>query len=293
VAQAAATIRDRHWTYERYLEQLGVVPLDQLLTRTPGAGYPRATAAALLLSVAAAEDDDPTGLTSLLLRVLATLSPDGVPRDLLDALPSSTRPEEIDVALAHCVAGSLLSWSVTGDAVIMHRILGRILRERDQTLERWTGTVTAALDLLEPRLFPMREAWSRREDGSQLVVQIEAFWESAGHSTGDLDLTRRQLEARSWAVRQLTAAADLARAIELGAHTLTDRERVLGPDHPDTLTSRANLSYAYQWAGLTEAIPLLEQTLADFARVLGPDHPGHPHFAGQPRLRLPVRGPAG
>ena len=49
---------------------------------------------------------------------------------------------------------------------------------------------------------------------------------------------------------------------------------MLGPDHPDTLTSRNNLADAYQSAGrLDRAIPLYEQTLADRERVLGPDHP--------------------
>ena len=56
--------------------------------------------------------------------------------------------------------------------------------------------------------------------------------------------------------------------------TLADRERVLGPDHPDTLLSRNNLALAYRAAGRTdEAISLNEQTLADRERVLGPDHP--------------------
>ena len=49
---------------------------------------------------------------------------------------------------------------------------------------------------------------------------------------------------------------------------------MLGPDHPDTLTSRNNLALAYQEAGrAAEAIPLHEQTLAALERVLGPDHP--------------------
>jgi hypothetical protein len=56
--------------------------------------------------------------------------------------------------------------------------------------------------------------------------------------------------------------------------TLADRERVLGPDHPDTLMSRNNLAYGYQSAGnVARAIPIYEQTLADAERVLGPDHP--------------------
>ena len=64
------------------------------------------------------------------------------------------------------------------------------------------------------------------------------------------------------------------RAIPLYEATLTDMERVLGPDHPDTLASRNNLAYAYQAAGdLGQAIPLYEATLTDRERVLGPDHP--------------------
>jgi hypothetical protein len=56
--------------------------------------------------------------------------------------------------------------------------------------------------------------------------------------------------------------------------TLTDRERVLGADHPDTLTSQNNLAYAYESAGdLERAIPLYERTLTDCERVLGPGHP--------------------
>jgi hypothetical protein len=55
---------------------------------------------------------------------------------------------------------------------------------------------------------------------------------------------------------------------------LADSERLLGPDHPDTLASRNNLAMAYEDAGrVAEAIPLLERTLADSDRLLGPNHP--------------------
>jgi len=51
-------------------------------------------------------------------------------------------------------------------------------------------------------------------------------------------------------------------------------ERVLGPEHPDTLTTRNNLAYwrgragdaAGAVAALTELLPIRE-------RVLGPEHP--------------------
>jgi Tetratricopeptide repeat len=52
----------------------------------------------------------------------------------------------------------------------------------------------------------------------------------------------------------------LAETIALLERTLADREQVLGPAHPDTLTSRGNLAAAYQEAGrLAEAETLRRQ----------------------------------
>ena len=63
-------------------------------------------------------------------------------------------------------------------------------------------------------------------------------------------------------------------SIEFYEQVLADRVRVLGPDHPDTLTVRNNLAGAYKSAGrLAEAVELFERVLADRVRVLGPDHP--------------------
>jgi hypothetical protein len=48
----------------------------------------------------------------------------------------------------------------------------------------------------------------------------------------------------------------------------------LGPDHPDTLSSRDSLGYALIALGRRrEAVDLHLQTLTDRERVLGPDHP--------------------
>ena len=59
-----------------------------------------------------------------------------------------------------------------------------------------------------------------------------------------------------------------AEAIRLHEETLADRERVLGPDHPDTLKSRNNLASAYQEAGRTaEAMSLHEKNQIGRAHV--------------------------
>ncbi|MFB4271641.1 tetratricopeptide repeat protein [Nonomuraea sp. GTA35] len=55
---------------------------------------------------------------------------------------------------------------------------------------------------------------------------------------------------------------------------LADRERILGADRPETLTSRNNLAHTYQTAGdLGRAIPLFEDTWVARERVQGADHP--------------------
>jgi tetratricopeptide (TPR) repeat protein len=281
LAQAAATIAGQQLTYPGYLQRLRALPVARVLGRAAGQDYRRATAAALLLSIENTENQDPSGVTGMLLRVVSVLSPHGVRRDLLDTLdlPGSDDPDEsagaVGAALERCVRGSLLSWSVGGAAVIMHRLVGRVLRERDRAGGRWAATLAAALDLLEPQLFDTSRAWRQRDLGSELVGHIEALWEATTvEAPDDRDVMARALGARSWAVRQLREAADLARAIDLGLRVTANRERVLGAEHPDTLSSRNNLAGAYQSAGrLTEAIPLYEQTLADRERVLGADHP--------------------
>ena len=69
-------------------------------------------------------------------------------------------------------------------------------------------------------------------------------------------------------------AGRYAEAIPIFEATLKAFERVLGPEHPDTLGSGNNLANAYGDAGrFTEAIPIHEATLKIRERVLGPEHP--------------------
>jgi tetratricopeptide (TPR) repeat protein len=62
--------------------------------------------------------------------------------------------------------------------------------------------------------------------------------------------------------------------IEVGEPLTAELERVLGPDHPDTLNARNSLAVAYQAAGrAADAIPLFEHTLVARERLLGPNDP--------------------
>ncbi|MFF3787694.1 tetratricopeptide repeat protein, partial [Streptomyces sp. NPDC001933] len=69
-------------------------------------------------------------------------------------------------------------------------------------------------------------------------------------------------------------AGDAAGAATRFEELLADRVRVLGPDHPDTLTTRHNLAYWRGQAGdAAGAATRFEELLADRVRVLGTDHP--------------------
>ena len=132
--------------------------------------------------------------------------------------------------MERCAAWSLLTWSVTGDAVIMHRLLARVLRERDQAAGQWVGTVTAALGVLEPLLFPEAQAWARRSEGAGLAVQVQALWDAdAAAGTADPGFPAAARPPAAPARRP-------GRAIDAGARTLTDSMRVLGPDHQVTMS---------------------------------------------------------
>ncbi|MER5584779.1 tetratricopeptide repeat protein [Streptomyces asoensis] len=55
---------------------------------------------------------------------------------------------------------------------------------------------------------------------------------------------------------------------------VADQERLLGGEHPHTLTARANLAASYLHAGrIAEAAELLERVVADQERLLGSEHP--------------------
>ena len=280
LAQAAAALSNQRLSWQEYLKRLRTVPTGYVLRGIRGL-YPKGVAAALLDSVRTAEADETgttgngaaDGTTGRLLRVLAVLSPAGVGRDLLAGLAGL--PYAVDEAAERCVAWSLLTWSVSGDEIIMHRLLARALRERDQEEGSWQQTVAHALDLLEPRLFPEPQALARRAAGSQLAAHVDAVWAATTvDSPLGLDLIRRLLRARIWVVRQLAGAADLAAAVEAGTHLLSDCAELLGEQDRVALAARHALAIAYTVSGqLPSARAQYERTLDDRHRLFGDDDP--------------------
>ena len=287
LAQAAAVIAAQHLSYATYLERLRRLPVADLLAAEEAGQYPRGVAAAVLLSLdhvrAGADGEACTAVMGL----LAVLSAAGVRRSLLYAaarvglagrdgpLPALAA-EVADRVLARLAGTSLLTFSVDGAAVSAHRLVMRVIRENLAAGGALTAVCQAAARLLDGLAASLEERWHEdRAATRDLVEQILALDESAARCPPGSDLDRRMIRLRLWAGLFLGRLGDsTAQAIMIGERLVADQERVLGPDHPDTLAARNNLALAYRAAGRTdEAITLHEQTLADRERILGPDHP--------------------
>jgi tetratricopeptide (TPR) repeat protein len=292
LAQAAAVIAAQHLDYGTYVSRLRSLRVDQYLSRSEGEPYPQGVAEAVLLSLDAAAADDSTGLCGPVMDVVSLLSTTGVPRALLHAagqaglLAGSQKrrrkgravpPQVVDEVQARLVGASLLTFSGDGATVSAHRLVMRIVRERQVRHRDWPRLIVSTADLLEVVAGSLNPVWQYRLAAHDLVQQIVALVEHTAGYPGDSDsaVTRRLLALRSRALVCLGELGDSpAQAVQLGEPLVTDSERILGETHPDTLTSRNNLANAYQDAGrLAEAIPLHERTLAEAERILGETHP--------------------
>ncbi|KAK4221280.1 hypothetical protein QBC38DRAFT_377391, partial [Podospora fimiseda] len=63
-------------------------------------------------------------------------------------------------------------------------------------------------------------------------------------------------------------------AEKLEVQVMETRKTKLGADHPDTLTSMANLAHTWKQLGRHhDALNLMQYSVEGHNRVLGPDHP--------------------
>ena len=260
-----------------YLAQAGASPREyqDLLARYPAAMYQAAVEGGDARTIARiwrvtldrlAEDP----LAGQVLRILAWYAPDAIPRTLLDGLAD---PPAVLRAVGRLATYSML----TADAgtLAMHRLV---------------QAVTRTPDLADPHRDPQQIDAARDQATRQLAAAVPAGWQDpagwpawqillphidalASHAPPDTDtdITAYLLnEAGAF----LHSQRQVARAAGYLQRALADRQRLLGENHPDTLTCRDNLAGTYRAAGdLSRAIPLAEQALADRQQVLGQDHP--------------------
>ena len=116
----------------------------------------------------------------------------------------------------------------------------------------------------------MVQAWLGRVIAKVLIVAMLA----AGCPIGAAAQTADDVDALNKQVAQLYGQGKHKKARAVAERVLAVAERVLGHEHPDTLTSASNLAFLYQAQGrYSEAEPLYQRALEARERVLGREHP--------------------
>ena len=273
LGQAAAVITGQRLAYGTYLERLRALPVRDYLVRGHGQLYPHGMAEAVLLSLDAVQTSQNGDVCIGIMEVMSLVSPSGVYRNLLynfgqtgslssDSSVLSTTV--VDEAVARLAEWSLLAYSRTNEGVIAHRLIMRVIREGLTKAGRLTHlcrNVALVLDAQAGAFAGSLDHPAIRD----IIDQVVALRESARDPSceGDNELTRLMLGLRLWVLYFLNELGDSPRqAIEVGKELTADFERVLGPDHEDTLNSRNNLAEAYLGEGQdSEAISLYKKNL--------------------------------
>jgi Tetratricopeptide repeat len=274
LGQAAAYIQAAGTTLAGYLTLFTDRRAD-LLARGETMGHPADVAATFGLALSRLEAEAPAAAG--LLRLLACLAPEPVPLRLL--LADAQTAAELDpdvaavlgplrgdpVATADAVAALRRYSLVTpaGDGlVVVHRLVQAVTLDqaRADTRQQWEQAAAALVEAAIPHDTRLPAAWPVC---AALLPHAQAILEPT--SDGMSRIARYLGFSGSY-----PAARDLYRLIA-DAHAEDD---AYGPEHPDTLTVRANLALWTGEAGdaagardqYAELLPISE-------RVLGPEHP--------------------
>jgi len=280
LAQAAAVMGGRRLDHGTYLDQLRALPVADYLTGERE--YPPGVAQAVLMSLDAARAGDAGDVCSGAVELMSVLSGAGVRRDLLHAAGQQgalggrrVAAPQVDAALEQAAGWSLLTFSLDGQVMLLHRLVADVIRDALTRRRRLAATCRGAASVLEARAEALAGSPDRpavRDVPEQVAVLAEAAGPAAG---SDEALTGTLLRLRFLALYHLIELGDsAAQAVAVGEPLTADLDRALGPDHHDTLNSRNSLAAAYQAADRpAEAIPLFEQILVVRERLLGPEHP--------------------
>ncbi|MEI5100926.1 tetratricopeptide repeat protein [Streptomyces sp. PmtG] len=245
---------------------------------------------ALLLSLDAVQAADTTGLATTALRLTALLDPAGHPHALWNtsallhhltthhtsvppgdttapSVPATADQAHAALRLLHRYALLTCDTRTEPRAVSIHALTARATRETIPAAATQALATAVADGLLQiwpdPDQHHSDHAAVLRANTSALSDHTsDCLWNPEGHPV----LYR--------AGNSLLNAGLGAPATAYWLHMITESERMLGGEHPDTLTARANLASSYWRAGRTgEAIELLERVVADRERLLGGEHP--------------------
>ena len=278
ITQAAATAQQGGYALSGYLDRLSHHPLESSMSRLEGANYPDAVGIALLMAYEQVLEQLRTGhpqqarIAVSLLGALSLLAASGVPTHWLLRLDGDS--DAVRDTLSVLKSASVIQESSDGDKTFIPWLQGHVYRETYLNDQKKLGEArTCAASVLSGiDVDRLEDGEQRRDETHHLIEQL-------------LSVTSQDYSHSLFSEPRVSSklAETLHDATSLGmsqlALCLTDSVTracdVLGPHHPDTLTSRNSLAGSYRDAGrLDKAIALYEQILEDSIRVLGLDHPG-------------------
>jgi hypothetical protein len=289
LAQSAAFIQERSMTVARYLHLLDQSDstLVELLSEPFEAvgrdsSVPNAVAATWMVSFKQIREQYPNA--SDLLSLMSFFDRQGIPKAFLshwvapkDGQDRAPRERdramgilELEKALGVLKGFSFASEGTTDENLNMHSLVQLVMRKwliRQGTSGAWAGqALTTVSELYPPGSYanwkvcedylPHAYAVLSHEDLSSPAEAI--IRGSLLHNTALFVLYRGQWN----------------KAEELQVQAVAMRRRMLGEEHPDTLTSMANLASTFWNQGRwTEAEKLEVQVMETSSRVLGEEHP--------------------
>lgn len=268
LAQSAAVISSENIGYRGCLDRLRTMPLAQLLPAVPGERYPHRMAEAVLLSVQQVEAHDDTGVVRVLLDALAVLAPSGVPGALLHAVAERHLPDSGRAATERA-SGRLVEASLAtrmgSDSVAVHRLTQRVLQDRARAEGALARVAALIAECLEEGLIPLPEAWERREEGGQLVDQIDALWNAVGADLVVFDgpCVTALARLRGWMAQYLGHVSESARALDTAEETVFCLETTLDPQAEAVFVALETLARVRAGAGRAEAAVAVRRRLLD------------------------------
>ncbi|KAK7419576.1 hypothetical protein QQZ08_010789 [Neonectria magnoliae] len=201
-----------------------------------------------------------------LLALISMFDRQGIPIFLLR---NGTSQLDFDDALAPLLSFSLVRAEIGNQSFEMHRLVQLSMRkwlEADKQLSKWTKESIRVLTAA----FPSGD-YTTWADCQALFPHAR---ETIGHVTGDEEDMLNQANIASRTGWFLLLRGEYNTAEKVFRMPVEAREKVLGPEHPDTLSSVNNLGSALESQGkYEEAEAMHRRALKGYEKVLGPKHP--------------------
>jgi tetratricopeptide (TPR) repeat protein len=285
LAQAAAVIARQRLGYATYLDRLRARSIGGYLAPVEGERYPHGVAAAVLLSLDAAEARDGGRLPSAVLDLVAVLSAAGVSRMLLYAAGESgtltgrerphqrlkrrpqqrVPPDAVDSALAKLADASLLSFTTDSSRISAQRLVMRVVRELRSGEGRLPALGLAAARLLQEVTDSLGPVLQNPDAARDLIQQTFALYE---HLTPSLALLPAAPEKDTpWGRLRQLAEMDLA---EIGIEQVNALQSL----RAKLLSLRASAVWNLHVLGdSAQAIEYGQPLITDCERIAGADDP--------------------